>query len=337
MAQGTEVKQVQSLEDIAKALGVSKTTVSRALSGKGRISQKTREKVLDFAHQVHFYPSALARGLAERKSYNIALVIPKSFSFLDLPFLRKSMSAICRFAGDKNYDVLISMSDADDYKSLMRILNNRKVDGVILARTLLEDPIVDMLVERQIPFVAMGQLKNQELHQVDNNHVEACQNLTALLLLKGYENIALFGGEKRSIVNQNRLHGVNRAFEQMDKKLPKENIYMELENEAQIKKAAEDALKKGADCFIFMDDAFCEIGLAALRALGLRVPEDIKVASFFDNHLMEENNPPITALRFDSEELGRTACAQLLDLLDGKNIEKSIVLGYQVMMRDSTS
>ncbi len=337
MEQVTEKKQIQNIGDIAKELGLSKTTVSRAISGKGRVSQATRKKVQEFVSQYHYYPNAVARGLAEKKTYNIALVVPKSFTVLDLPFLRKSMNAVCETAAERNYDVLLSMSEADEYMSLKRILDNRKVDGVILSRTLLEDPMLDLLIERQVPFVAMGRLKNQELYQVDNNHVEACQNLTALLLLKDYRNMALFGGELRNIVNQSRLEGFKKAYAQIGAELPSECIYLELEHEEQLEKAVEDAVKKHVSCFVCMDDALCKMVLRRLRVLGLRVPDDVKVASFFDSQLMAENNPPVTALHFDSEELGRTACRQLLDLLDGKQVEKNICLGYQLMMRDSTT
>ena len=74
-----------TIDDIAKDLGVSKTTVSRALSGKGRISSATRDRVLAHVQQTNYRPNAAARGLAESKTYNIALMLPKSLFKLICP------------------------------------------------------------------------------------------------------------------------------------------------------------------------------------------------------------------------------------------------------------
>ena len=72
-----EEKRIYTIDDIARELGVSKTTVSRAISGKGRIGQATRERVLAFIKEHDYRPNVVARGLAQRKTYNIALLMPK--------------------------------------------------------------------------------------------------------------------------------------------------------------------------------------------------------------------------------------------------------------------
>ena len=84
-----------TIDDIARDLGVSKTTVSRAISGKGRISATTRERIQAYIQEMNYRPSAAAKGLAESKTYNVALVLPRSLFKLDIPFIRKSMTAIC--------------------------------------------------------------------------------------------------------------------------------------------------------------------------------------------------------------------------------------------------
>ena len=83
----TEEKKIYTIEDIARELGVSKTTVSRAISGKGRISQATRDRVRAFIKEHDYRPNVVAKGLAQRKTYNIALLMPRimlpqSFFFL---------------------------------------------------------------------------------------------------------------------------------------------------------------------------------------------------------------------------------------------------------------
>ena len=83
-----------TIDDIARDLGVSKTTISRAISGKGRISEATRAKVMDYIQQCNYRPSTAAKGLAESRTYNLALVLPKSFIQLDLPYVRQTLNTI---------------------------------------------------------------------------------------------------------------------------------------------------------------------------------------------------------------------------------------------------
>ena len=99
-----------TIDDIARDLGVSKTTVSRAISGKGRISETTRTRVLDYIQACNYRPSAAAKGLAESRTYNLALVLPKSFIQLDLPYIRQAMNAICEEAFTWDYNILVCLS-----------------------------------------------------------------------------------------------------------------------------------------------------------------------------------------------------------------------------------
>ena len=145
-----------TIDDIAERLGVSKTTVSRAISGKGRISAATRERVMAYIQETHYRPSAAAKGLAESKTYNLALLVPRSLFKLDMPFIRRSMTAICEEAFLQDYNILLCLSTDDNPASLLRTLDNRKVDGVILSRTVENDPVVQVLCDRGIPFATMG-------------------------------------------------------------------------------------------------------------------------------------------------------------------------------------
>ena len=130
-----------TIDDIARELGVSKTTVSRAISGKGRISPATRARVRDYIEVHNYRPSAAAKGLADNRTYNLALVLPHSFLGLDLPFVRQTLSAICHEAFLWDYNVMVCLSTGHESDPLLRTLDHRKVDGVILSRTVEDDPL----------------------------------------------------------------------------------------------------------------------------------------------------------------------------------------------------
>ena len=124
-----EVKKM-TIDDIARDLGISKTTVSRAISGKGRIGQETRDRVLRYIEENNYRPSAIAKGLAQSKTFNIAFVMPGDYSNADLPFFQKCMWGISIMASQRDYDVIISMVDEGNLSQLVRMIDHHKTDGV---------------------------------------------------------------------------------------------------------------------------------------------------------------------------------------------------------------
>ena len=109
MARLPKNDKVVDIGTIAAALGVSKTTVSRAISGNGRVGAATRQRVQDYVKEHNYTPSVMARGLAMRCSYNISLVVSKQFSDFEMPFLRKTMRSVYQVAEDCDYDVLLTL------------------------------------------------------------------------------------------------------------------------------------------------------------------------------------------------------------------------------------
>ena len=108
-------QKIYTIGDIAQELGVSKTTVSRALSGKGRIGKETKERIFALAKQYNYQPNVQARGLAQSRTYNIGLMIPLDYSRNDFPFFKECMNGIYKTASNYNYDVVIMMSNGQDF------------------------------------------------------------------------------------------------------------------------------------------------------------------------------------------------------------------------------
>ena len=149
----TEGEKKIDISQMAEDLGVSKTTVSRALSGNGRVSEATRARVVQYAKEKNYVPNMLARGLVTQQSYNISLVFSRQFGNLAAPFLRKTVSAVYDIATRNDYDVLMTMVGEQETSPMQRLLVNRKIDGVILARTLERDPLIPMLQKSGKPVV----------------------------------------------------------------------------------------------------------------------------------------------------------------------------------------
>lgn len=324
------------ITQIAQALGVSKTTVSRAISGNGRISAATRQRVLDYVKKHNYTPSMMARGLVKRCSYNISLVISTQFSDFELPFLRKVMRSVYQVAGDSDYDVLLTLVGENETRPVERLLDNRKIDGLILTRTLERDPLIPLLKARKVPFVAIGQPEDDQVLSVDHDQVGGCREMTSLLLMKGMKHIALLGGSMLYTVNQSRLEGFRQAYVKMGQKIDENLLFLELESDDLRTSAVELAVQRGADCILCMDDQVALLALSTLRQLNLRVPQDIRLASLYDDEALQGCTPQITAVSFDAEQLGRRTAQQLLSLIRHQPVETRTLLGYQVGLRLST-
>lgn len=332
------IKQTMTIDDIARDLGVSKTTVSRAISGKGRISAATRERVQAYIEEHNYRPNAAAKGLAESRTYNVALALPKDFVRLDIPFVRQSMSAICEQAFLMNYNVMVCLS-TDESSPLIRTLDYRKVDGVILTRTVENDRLVEILSQRGIPFATLGSLpaRYQGLAMVEADHdqVGGCCAFSKAFLKDRQTKTALLGNDLSYIVNQSRLSGFQQACQELHLPLEQTPIRMGINDLESCRIAVEELLSLGVRRFLCMDEDICIRTATALRINGLSVPEDAELASLADSDVLKKANPPISALYFDAAELGRVACRELLNAINDETYDPKPRLGYTIRMRQS--
>lgn len=326
-----------TIDDIARDLGVSKTTISRAISGKGRISQATRDKVNEYIKVCNYRPSASAKGLAESRTYNLALVLPKSFIQLDLPYIRQMMNAICEEAFNWDYNILMCLSTDLYPDSLLRTLDNRKVDGVILSRTVENDALVDMLIQRDIPFATIGSLP-PSMHgkatvEADHDQIGGCWAFSKVILQESREKIALLGNDMRYVVNQSRLAGFQKAVEEAA--FPKENVFscMGIGDYRSCAEITEALLKKGIRRFLAMDDDICINILRTLERSAWVTPENVKIYSLADHDSLDSYRYRVSAVRFDAAELGQIACRELLRCLCKENYDPQPILGYRIINR----
>lgn len=336
MGESQEENKTLTIADIADALGVSKTTVSRAISGKGRIGSETRERVLKYIDAHNYTPNVIAKSLAQNKTYNLAVVMPGDYELIDLPFFQNCIMGIQEIASSFDYDMLLTVCNNADVTKLERIVRNRKVDGVILLRSFMDDVQVEYLQEKNIPFVVTGSSNYKGVVQVDNDHRAACRELTSILLMKRMKKIALIGGNEEHVVTQSRLMGFKDAFADSGLAVDESLIYMNLDNPVLLDGKLDDIIKREVDCIVCMDDAICMEVLYKLRREGISVPDQIRVASFYNSSMLETHDPSITSLDFDAKELGMLVCRTLLDMIEGQKVQKKTLLGYEVRLREST-
>lgn len=160
-----------TIDDIARELGVSKTTVSRAISGKGRISAATRERVHAYIETHHYKPNASAKSLAERRTRNLALIMPRKLLEQGAPAVHHVLCTVTDEAFAQSYNVILCLSSDGDYGQLTQTLDYRKADGVLLICINEDAPIEDRLARRGIPYEILSMTDTESVRETCRNFI----------------------------------------------------------------------------------------------------------------------------------------------------------------------
>lgn len=325
-----------NIKEIAEVLGISPTTVSRTLSGKGRVGEETKKKILDYIQENEYEPNVRQKNYADHKTYNICVALPGEDDFAELPYFQKILLSIYDYFEARDYNVIFVKLKAVDITPIVKVVNKHKIDGVILTRSIEENPAVKYLQEQGVPFVVVGSYDDDTVYQVDVDQENGCRELTSILIQKGMRKIALFCGDLKHVVTKHRYKGYMRACQESNLPIDKNLIFDQMGNEAVADKVIEEMLKEQVECFLCMDDYICINVLRKLRRENVSIPRDVKVASFYNSAMLSSNSPAITCLEFDTKELGTIASKMLLDILEGNSTSRKIMLGYQVILKNST-
>ncbi|MDF2485824.1 MAG: transcriptional regulator, LacI family [Herbinix sp.] len=326
-----------TIGDIAEGLGLSKTTISRAMSGKGRIGADTKQKVQDYIREHNYKPNVIAKGLAQSKTYNIGVILPADANLIEIPFFQSCLMGICEAAAGLDYDVVVTTVTEDDITLLKRLIDNQKVDGIVLTRSLVNDMPAKYLKDTGFPAVLIGSNEDDSIIQVDSNHIAGCCELTTILLRSGCEHMALLAGNQNHIVNRNRLEGFMKAHRDLNMAVDDSMIFRDMTNNIVIQKAVGQIVDRGVDCIVCSDDFICSRALAKLEEMNWSVPQKVKVASFYNSAQLESHNPPISALSIDVKELGVSAGKHLIQMIAGESVDHKSLINYEIVLKRSTN
>lgn len=329
-------EQIVNIKKIAEDLGLSTTTVSRAISGNGRIGKKTIERVQEYMEQNQLVPNVYEKTNRVRKTNVICVSLPLEEDYAELPYFQKILLSIYDFFAMNGYHVMIVKTTWTDISALKTVVNEHAVDGVVLTRVIADGLEIKFLQEKGIPFVVTGSYEDESVLQVDVDQLNGCCDLTTSLLRMGIRNMSLFMAEKSQVVNRSRYKGFEKAYEQYGLDVDRKMIHDNAGYDSIAETLTLEAVKNGVECILCMDDNICLFVLKALRKYGVEVPNNIKVASFYNSRLLDEYFPSISCVEFDIRKLGSTAGKVLLDRLNGDMSPRKIVLGYSVILKDST-
>ena len=326
-----------TLDSIAKELGLSKTTVSRAISGKGRISEETRIKVNEYIKKINYRPSAVARSLAANRTFNVGLVVPADSALGEMPYFQTLMTGVCDRAMDFDYDVLIILADNDGIMPLKHAVQNRKIDAVIVSRCEKDSKVIEFLKGSSIPYIVVGNPMDEQVPYVDHDNQGAASRMIETLIDAGITRMALIGGGENINVTHSRLEGFKQGFRNKGLAVDESLIFLNMHKSARLDSVLKEAISEGAECIVCMDDMLCNSVLNCIQNDGLIVPDDVKLCSFYDSNLLSTSRPSITSLYFDAKKLGAKCLELLMRNLDGESFASQTLPDYNIQMRDSTT
>ncbi len=331
-----------SLKDIAAQAGVSFQTVSKVLKGKGNVSPETRAWILQVADELGYVPNALARGLVSQHTSTIGIVASDFSDYVLAQFVVGAEQEArrqdqCTIIG--NID--LAGSDSERY---IRLLIERRVDGIVLAAPQLEqNQQVGKMLHDQLPVVSLHHVPGLKVSRVGQDQLQTGYLATHHLLELGHRRIATIIGPRDRRVTQLRLRGYQQALEsahiEYDPALVEEgNWQVESGYEAVLRLLDRMTISATDFTAIFVQNDTMAIGvLSALQQRGCRVPEDYSVVGCDDIEIAAHTIPPLTTVHIPVYETGGTAVRLLLDIIAQRIVEpQRIILPVHLVERASS-
>lgn len=326
-----------TLKRICEEAGVSKATVSRVLNNHPLVSKQTREKVQEVIRRLHFTPNALARKLSLQRNDTIGVLFPWRFS----GFFSTALLGIDGAAGERNYHVIISLSHdaADENSTALRLLRERRVDGLILMAPSLPVEKIGEIKNLDIPFVMLQrEISDPEVSFMSVDNFDGGLKATAHLIEKGCRRILAIAGPPASQDSNRREEGYREALKRASIPFdPGLVIRSDFD-----KQTALSSFERFRQRFPMPEAIFCfndEIALGMLvylKTIGVRVPEDVAVIGF--GGIEFTDFAELSTLATPMKEMGEQAVRLLIKQLENKEtrITEQRLLKGTLVERNST-
>ena len=329
-----------SLKDLAKELGVSIATVSRALRSSPEIGKEMQQRVKDLAKKLNYRPNPFAQSLRKEAPRVIGVVVPNLVTHYYAAVL-DGIESEARRAG---YSV-ISANSHESFEDEAHAIDNfigLHVEGIIacLAQTTTDYSHFEELAEMDIPLVFFGRTcLTDRFSSVTANGDEAAQMATQHLIDTGSRRIAFIGGPNHLDMVRRRKHGYLEALR--DNRLPIDRDLVACGSiDYQVALAAAERLlssEKRPDAILAFNDIITFAAFTAIKNSGLRIPEDVALIGFTDDEHAAYVTPRMSAIEDQSYLMGVTACQLLLKAINGDTKVYKKIVPQQLIIRDTSA
>lgn len=313
-----------TIKDIARALGLSTSTVSRALRDSHEISPETKKMVLDYAEKINYHPNPIALSLKERRSRSIGVIVCEIAN----SFFSQVINGIESIAYKNGYNVIIAQSRESVEREMLNLqyLTSRSVDGLILSvSTETKDfGYLKELSSRGMPIVFFDRIVDElNTHKVIVDNYKGAYDATAHLIGCGYRKIAAISNPSVLSIAKERLAGYRAAL--TDHRLPvDESLIRYCAHGGMLLEEVETAVNEllsvteKPQAILATSDKLTTGCLRTLKARNLSVPDDMGLIGFSNTDLTELLSPALSVIRQPAFEMGEVATSLLLQQIESK-------------------
>ena len=334
-----------SLADVASSLGLSKTVVYLVINDKGNahgISQETQKKVRERIKEMNYQPNVLARGFRTGKTNTIGLIV----SDISNRFYSRIARSIEDMAWQHGYSVVICSTDEkiEKEKKQIRLLLDRKIDGLIISSSQFEASYFNELKETGVPHVLIDRtFENMQSSSVSVDNYGGARMAARHLLTQGIQDIALLVISPNHISTiSERIKGFVSAMDDSGIHFPDERILLvpfdNIENSVKEHLQHFFQIGKMPEAIFSLNNNLTSLCVKYLRKLSVRIPEETALIGFDDTVYFDYTQPSISAIEQPVEKISETAFRILLGQLNKKQEIKpeNLVLPVDIIIRESS-
>lgn len=335
-----------TLKDIAKQVGKSVTTVSRALHDYDDVSPATKALVRGVAEEMGYSPNVTASQLQKRRTDTFGLILPDvNLRFSD-PFFSELLSGIVGESAQHGVDLLVSShppsedEPGDEIEHYLKFIRSRKVDGFIITRTQLQDPRIDLLRENNFPFVAFGRVgQDNSFPLIDEDGEIGMRKAVNHLVELGHTHMAFIAEPAHLSKAYHRVQGYKKALEmhglQFNNDLIIEGGFRQ--RSGRLIGAQLLEMPHPPTAIVACNDLLALGAMRAAQERGLTIGRDISITGFDDIVLAEYAHPSLTTVHQPAREIGTMISKMLVKVINGGHLEQSqIILEPELIIREST-
>ena len=327
---------VVTIKDVARAVNVSVTTVSRVLNNKPDVSEETKKKVKEAIRTLGYNPNNIARGLVLRKTNTIGLIIPD----INNPFFPEIVKGIERKAKEEGYSLILYNTDnnKEEEKEALALLRSKKVDGIILSFSLENKEILKKLEKEEYPVVQIDrQIRDSLYPAVTIDNKRSAYNATEYLIKQGHKEIGHITGDLSTETALDRLKGFKMALEKYGIPFREEWILEGDYSRGSGKELMERIikLKHRPTAIFFANDLMAFGAYETIYNYNYRIPEDFSIIGHDNIEITSFVKPGLTTMDQPKYQLGAIAVEKLINLIEKKNDFHSVILENELIIRDS--
>ena len=323
-----------TINDVAKQAGVSIATVSRIINGQSGYTAETRKKVVNIIQEMGYIPNAIARGLVNKRTKTIGVLLPSLSSRLSAALLKGIESS----AHQLDYSVIICDTESDGKRTVeyLDVLSEKQVDGIIITSEWLKDVYEEAIEAMKIPVVlVLTSSLHLQVPYIKVDDYQASYQATKYLIEKGHKKIGMISGTKKDkLAGLPRIEGYKQALSDNRLSVSEDHIaYGDFAYKSGVR-CMEELLERSPDitAVFAASDEMAVGALSCAYKRGINVPADLSIIGYDDTQDAEMAIPPLTTVHQPIYEMGEMAVKKLLNI---KESAESVIMPHYIIERDS--